>query len=55
MALAGHLSRAMLEKYSHIKMNAKREAVESMNLKPKAQAYSPKSRNCPVLPSVKPS
>ena len=30
MALAGHLSRAMLERYSHVRMKAKREAVEAM-------------------------
>jgi len=30
MALAGHMSRAMLERYSHIRMAAKREAVESL-------------------------
>jgi integrase len=36
MALAGHLSRAMLERYSHIRMNAKRLAMECMTLKPKA-------------------
>jgi integrase len=37
MALAGHLSRAMLERYSHIRMNAKRQAVEALTLKPKLQ------------------
>jgi integrase len=35
LALAGHMSRAMLERYSHIRMAAKREAVESLAL-PKA-------------------
>jgi len=30
MALAGHLSRAMLERYSHVRMKAKRQAVEAM-------------------------
>ena len=30
MALAGHLSRAMLERYSHVRMEAKRQAVEAM-------------------------
>ena len=30
MAIVGHLSRAMLERYSHIRMEKKREAVESM-------------------------
>jgi integrase len=30
MAIAGHVSREMLEHYSHIRMQAKREAVESL-------------------------
>jgi integrase len=38
MALAGHLSRTMLERYSHIRMQAKRQAVESLTLKPKVEA-----------------
>lgn len=32
LAIMGHVSRAMLEKYSHIRMAAKREAVKSMQL-----------------------
>ena len=32
LALAGHMSRAMLERYSHIRLNAKRDAVEALNL-----------------------
>ncbi len=35
LALAGHMSRAMLERYSHIRMAAKREAVEALNLNPR--------------------
>ena len=35
LALAGHMSRAMMERYSHIRMQAKREAVEALAL-PKA-------------------
>lgn len=59
MALAGHLSRAMLERYSHIRMNAKRQAVESLSLKPKAER--PPQRNPQSdpqalnSPAVKPS
>ena len=30
MALAGHVSRAMLERYSHIRMEAKRRAVDTL-------------------------
>ncbi len=29
MALAGHASRAMIERYSHIRMEAKRRAVDT--------------------------
>jgi len=32
LALMGHMSRAMLERYSHIRMTAKREAVKSLEL-----------------------
>ena len=42
MALAGHLSRAMLERYSHIRMNAKRQAVESLSLKLQRRTDPPK-------------
>jgi integrase len=34
-ALAGHMSAAMLERYSHIRLAAKREAVEALSLTPK--------------------
>ena len=30
LALMGHMSRAMLERYSHIRMAAKRNAVEAL-------------------------
>jgi hypothetical protein len=32
LALAGHMSRAMLERYSHVRMNAKRQAVQAPSL-----------------------
>ena len=31
MALAGHMSREMLEHYSHVRMAAKREALEKLS------------------------
>jgi len=31
IALAGHVSRAMMERYSHIRMEAKRRAVETLS------------------------
>ena len=48
LALMGHMSRAMLERYSHIRMAAKRKAVEALTLTPKANteesAATPKER-----------
>ena len=39
LALMGHMSRAMMERYSHIRMAAKREAVEAMTIrKPEANS-----------------
>jgi integrase len=35
LALAGHMSRAMLERYSHIRLAAKREAMEGLSTKRK--------------------
>ena len=35
LSLMGHMSRAMLERYSHIRLAAKRDAVEALNLTPK--------------------
>jgi len=32
MAIMGHVSRAMLERYSHVRLEAKRAAVEALNL-----------------------
>ena len=32
LAIMGHMSRAMLERYSHIRLKAKREAVKSLEL-----------------------
>jgi len=31
MRLAGHVSRAMMERYSHIRMEAKRKAVDDLS------------------------
>jgi hypothetical protein len=35
LSLMGHMSRAMLERYSHIRMAAKRTAVAGVTLRPK--------------------
>ena len=37
LALLGHMSRAMLERYSHIRMAAKREAMAGVTLAPAKQ------------------
>jgi integrase len=39
LAIMGHMSRAMLERYSHIRMAAKREAVKSLAI-PKVEVDS---------------
>ena len=40
LALMGHMSRAMLERYSHIRMAAKREAVKSLEISQKVASSS---------------
>jgi integrase len=37
LALMGHMSRAMLERYSHIRMAAKRDAVAGITLRQKSE------------------
>ena len=37
LALMGHMSRAMLERYSHIRIAAKREALAAITLRPKVE------------------
>jgi integrase len=46
LALMGHMSRAMLERYSHIRMAAKREAMAGVVLRPKGKA----AENSEVVP-----
>ena len=41
LSLMGHISRQMMEHYSHIRMAAKRAAVESLSITPKS-AIQPK-------------
>jgi integrase len=38
MAIAGHVSRAMLSRYAHIRTEAKRTALEAISTKPASQA-----------------
>jgi len=39
MAIAGHVSRRMLERYSHVRMEAKRNAMEALAASTKAAGY----------------
>jgi integrase len=50
LALMGHMSRAMLERYSHIRMAAKRDAVSGVALHPKVKAKSEQIENSEVVP-----
>ena len=47
LALMGHMSRSMLERYSHIRMTAKRDAVAGVTL-------AQKGENSEVVPVVVP-
>ncbi len=47
LALMGHMSRAMLERYSHIRMAAKRDALAAITLRP-AEAAAQNSEGVPV-------
>jgi integrase len=52
MSIAGHISRRMLEHYSHIRMDAKRRALESLETPPSAiPAHSPN----PTHPTTQPT
>jgi hypothetical protein len=46
LSLMGHMSRTMLERYSHIRMAAKRTAVAGVKLRPK------KTENSEAVPVV---
>jgi hypothetical protein len=35
LSIMGHMRRAMMERYSHVRMAAKREAVQSLSMRPK--------------------
>ena len=48
LALIGHMSRAMLERYSHIRMAAKRDAVAGIRLREKGEETFQNSEVVPV-------
>ena len=59
LALMGHMSRTMPERYSHIRLAAKRDAVSGIALHPKAGTKSAPAENSEVepvrVPVVEPS
>jgi hypothetical protein len=59
MALAGHVSRKMLEHYSHVRQEAKREAVNVLSAKrpkkPTIEGYDTNNDTNPVAGSLMPS
>ena len=52
LAIMGHMSRAMLERYSHIRMQAKREAVEALTIRPKVENRETASTKSTTLEKV---
>ena len=52
MDIAGHVSKQMLKHYSHIRMEAKRTALESIVQKQPAKPADPEQEHSPV-PTVK--
>lgn len=52
LALMGHMSRAMLERYSHIRMAAKRDAVEALSIGSKSGNSEPVPTNSPTASEV---
>ena len=52
LALIGHMSRAMLERYSHIRMTAKRDAVDGVRLRPTEQNSEVVPVKVPVVEPV---
>lgn len=49
LSLMGHMSRAMLELYSHIRITAKRDAVVGMTLRPQAESSGVVPVKVPVV------
>jgi integrase len=52
LALMGHMSRSMLERYSHIRMAAKREAVAGVTLRQKEEISQVVPVKVPVVESI---
>src|SRR6185295_11979548 len=53
LSIMGHMSRAMLERYSHIRMAAKREAVKALSLPDLTEKTPDPNLNVKESPKVK--
>jgi integrase len=53
LALMGHMSRAMLAGYSHIRMAAKRDAEAGITLRPKARTSEGVPVKVPVAAEIR--
>jgi integrase len=49
MAIAGHVSRRMLERYSHVRMEAKRNAIEALAVSTKRRLMTQTTTQTPSL------
>jgi len=54
MAIAGHVSRRMLERYSHVRMEAKRTAMEALALSTKTAGYDTTNDTKPTAVTTRP-
>jgi integrase len=54
MAIAGHVSRRMLERYSHVRMEAKRTAMETLAVSTKTAGYDTNHDTNVVAANVRP-
>jgi integrase len=54
MAIAGHVSRRMLERYSHVRMEAKRTAMEALAVSTRTAGYDTNHDTKAVVPTSRP-
>ncbi len=54
MAIAGHVSRRMLERYSHVRMEAKRNAMEALAVSTRTAGYDTNYDTSAVAVSIRP-
>jgi hypothetical protein len=53
MAIAGHVSRRMLERYSHVRMEAKRTAMETLAVSTRTAGYDTNHDTKAGIPSTR--